>query len=123
MKQLLILLVFASCTAVAMEQDQYVCARERWLGNDHMPHIFMSLLVANKASHGVFSSKNSDQPLVEINLDNGSVTTFFSQDGEKKQLTHTFGNFTNFINDRQLVARAKKYRSLKKNLEIKCVIL
>ncbi|BDC34598.1 hypothetical protein Noda2021_05560 [Candidatus Dependentiae bacterium Noda2021] len=107
----------------AMEQDPYVCARERWLDNDHMPQFFMSMIIASNSLFGQFSSKDSQEPLVKIDLRDQTITTYFVQDDQEKELIHTFRNFTNFINDQHLLKKAQKYRAIKRNLEIKCTIL
>lgn len=110
-------------TAHAMEDERIVAARARWIGNEIGFVIFRSTLIANQESTGTLFDKRENKPMAHLDDTWRVVTTYFDYNNTSDELILEHDKFVNFLNDTELLHKARYYKRIQQNLSIKCIII
>lgn len=117
---MLALMVF---TAHAMEDERIVAARARWIGNEVGFAIFRSIMNAHQESTATLFDKRENKPLAHLDDTWHVFKTYFDYNNTSDELILEHDKFINFLDDTELLHKARYYQRLQRNLSIKFTIL
>ncbi|MFZ5954433.1 MAG: hypothetical protein ACOYT8_05045 [Candidatus Dependentiae bacterium] len=124
LKKIIVVLIALYSGTYAMDNtiEPAIAARAHWIGNEIGFVIFRSIMNAHGQSKGILSDTDK-KPLAEFDDTTQTVTTYFLHNNNQQKFILEQDKFITFLNDENLLEKAKAYKRLQRNLSIKCTIL
>lgn len=124
LKKIIVILTALYGGTYAMDNtiEPAVAARAHWIGNEIGFVIFRSIMNAHGQSKGILSGRDKEL-LAEVDDTMQTITTYFLHNNNQQKFILEQDKFITFLNDENLLKKAKAYQRLQRNLSIKCTIL